>query len=557
MPTSLFEGHPMTVTTSKLFALLTRAEPVWTRRRRMYHPPLFLVLMAAVVAAASVLPPGYLLIRAAGAGSAKVLNILLRPRTIEVFFASAGLALAVTLAAVVIGVLLAWLTVRTDLPGRQVWAVAAALPLTLPSYVGAFTLIAALGPRGMVQGWLEPLGIERLPSIYGFPGALLALTLFSYPYVLLSVRAGLRGLDPSLEEAARSLGRPPLRVFWEITLPHLRPSIFAGGLLVALYTLSDFGAVSLLRFNSFTRAIYLQYSASFDRSVAAVLALLLVALTLVILTAENAARGRASYYRSSAGAHRRPVLVKLGRWTAPALAFCALITALGVGLPLLVIGFWLGRGLLAGESLRLGWDLVANSVAASGLAAGAAVLAAIPVAVLIVRFPGLRSRWLERTTYLSYALPGVVIALSLVFFGANYATFLYQTLAMLVFAYAVRFLPQAVGSARASLLQISPRLEEAARSLGRSPRQVLMSITGPLLRPGLSTGLALVFLTGMKELPATLLLAPTGFHTLATRIWSATEDAFFARAAAPALLLVLVSAAAVWLILAQEEKGAR
>jgi iron(III) transport system permease protein len=179
------------------------------------------------------------------------------------------------------------------------------------------------------------------------------------------------------------------------------------------------------------------------------------------------------------------------------------------------------------------------------------------VAVLIVRFPGLRSRWLERTTYLSYALPGVVIALSLVFFGANYATFLYQTLAMLVFAYAVRFLPQAVGSARASLLQISPRLEEAARSLGRSPRQVLTSITGPLLRPGLSTGLALVFLTGMKELPATLLLAPTGFHTLATRIWSATEDAFFARAAAPALLLVLVSAAAVWLILAQEEKGAR
>ncbi len=545
----------MTVTASKLNTILTRIEPGWTRRHRQSNtPPLFLVIVAILVAGAAVLPPAYLVVRAAGAGVSKVADILLRPRTIEVFFGSAGLALAVGLAAVIIGVALAWLTVRTDLPGRRFWAVVTVLPLTLPSYVGAFTLIAALGPRGMVQDWLEPLGIDRLPSIYGFPGALLALTLFTYPYVLLSVRAGLRGLDPSLEEAARSLGRSPRRVFWEITLPHLRPSIYAGGLLVALYTLSDFGAVSLLRFNSFTRAIYLQYSASFDRSVAEVLALLLVVLTLLILTAESYMRGKARYYRSSAGVRRRARPVKLGRWTIPALIFTGSITLLGVGLPLLVIGFWLIRGLLAGETINLGWDILLNSVTASGLAAGVAVLAAIPVAVLLVRFPGFRSRWLERAVYLGYALPGIVIALALVFFGANYATFLYQTLAMLVFAYMVRFLPQAVGSTRASLLQISPRLEEAARSLGRTPRQVLTSITGPLLRPGLSTGLALVFLTGMKELPATLLLAPTEFYTLATRIWSATEEAFFARAAAPSLLLVLVSAVAVWIILTQEEK---
>jgi iron(III) transport system permease protein len=508
-----------------------------------------------VVAAATLLPLGYLLMRAAGAGFAKVGDILLRPRTLEVFFGSAALALTVTLASMVIGLLLAWLTVRTDLPGRRFWAVATVLPLALPSYVGAFTLIAALGPRGMVQGWLEPVGIERLPSIYGFSGALLALTLFTYPYVLLSVRAGLRGLDPSLEEAARSMGRSPYRVFWEITLPHLRPSIYAGGLLVALYTLSDFGAVSLLRFNSFTRAIYLQYSASFDRSVAAVLALLLVVLTLLILTIEARMRGKARYYRSSSGALRRPARVRLGRWQGPALAFCGLITAVGVVLPLAVIAFWLVRGLLSGEELRLGWEIVVNSISASGLAALVAVLAAIPVAVLSVRFPGRFTRSLERTAYVGYALPGIVLALALVFFGANYATILYQTLAMLVFAYVIRFLPQATGSTRASLLQISPRLEEAARNLGRSPMQVLTSITGPLLKPGLLTGLALVFLTGMKELPATLLLGPTGFNTLATRIWAATEEAFFARAAAPALLLVLVSAISIWIILSQEEKS--
>lgn len=545
----------MTAATTKLNTFLTRVEPTWLRRRGVNRPPLFLLIPATLVAVAAMLPLGYLLMRAAGAGGTKVVDILLRPRTLEIFLGSAGLALSVTLASMVIGVLLAWLTVRTDLPGRRFWAVATVLPLTLPSYVGAFTLIAALGPRGMLQSWLEPLGLERLPSIYGFPGALLALTLFTYPYVLLSVRAGLRGLDPSLEEAARSMGRGPFRVFWEITLPHLRPSIYAGGLLVALYTLSDFGAVSLLRFNAFTRAIYLQYSASFDRSVAAVLALLLVLLTLLILTVEARMRGKARYYRTSSGAVRRPARIKLGGWRAPALVFCTLVTGLGLLLPLAVIGFWLVRGLLVGETLSLDLNLVLNSISASGLAAMAAVVAAIPLAILTVRFPGRASRWLERSAYLGYALPGIVIALSLVFFGANYAPILYQTLALLVFAYVVRFLPQAFGSSRASLLQLSPRLEEAARSMGRTPWQVLASITAPLLKPGLLTGLALVFLTGMKELPATLLLGPTGFHTLATRIWGATEEAFFTRAAAPSLLLVLVSAIAVWILLSQEEKG--
>lgn len=539
----------------KLFTWRAALQAGWASWR-IARPPLFLLLAAILTAVAALLPVGYLLLRAAGAG-AKVGEILLQPRTLQVFVGSAGLALMVTLTAMVIGVLLAWLTVRTDLPGRKFWAVVTVLPLVWPSYVGAFALVAAFGPRGMLQGWLEPLGIDRLPSIYGFPGALLALTLFTYPYVLLSVRVALRGLDPSLEEAARSLGRSPLRLFWEITLPHLRPSILAGGLLVTLYTLSDFGAVSLLRFDSFTRVIYLQYKGSFDRSAAAVLALLLVALTLFILLGEARLRGRARYYRSSAGALRPARLVKLGPWRPLALAFCGFITLIGVVMPLLVIGFWLGRGLLAGEDLKLGFDVVFNSLTASGLAALLAVAAAIPIAVLAVRFPGRPSRWLERSAYVGYALPGIVIALSLVFFGANYAMFFYQTLAMLVFAYVVRFLPQAIGSVRASLLQVSPRLEEVARCLGRTPRQTLTSITVPLLRPGLLTGLALVFLTGMKELQATLLLGPTGFDTLATRIWDATEQVFFAQAAAPALLLVLVSAVSVWLILAQEEKGLR
>jgi iron(III) transport system permease protein len=543
----------MNVTELKATMTIRTISLPWPRWQSS-HPPIFLLITAALVTAGALLPLTYLLVRASEAGATKVFNVLLRARTVEVFLNSAGLAIAVTLTTMGIGLLLAWLTTRTDLPGRKIWGVITVLPLALPSYVGAFTLIAALGPRGMVQSWLEPLGIERLPSIYGFFGAWLALTLFTYPYVLLSVRAGLRGLDPSLQEAARSMGRTPLQVFWEITLPHLRPSLLAGGLLVALYTLSDFGAVSLLRFDSFTRVIYLQYSASFDRSVAAVLSLLLVVLTLSLLTAEGRIRGQANGYRNHSSVRRQPTLVKLGFWRWPALAFCVFIVGLGVVMPVLVIGFWLFRGILAGESLNFGLNIVWNSILAAGLAATVAVLAAIPVAVLAARFPGLTSRWAERSTYLGYALPGIVIALAMVFFGANYAPVLYQTLALLVFAYSIRFLPQAIGSTRSSLLQISPRLEEAARSLGCSPLKTLHNITIPLLRPGLLTALALVFLTGMKELPMTLLLAPTGFQTLATRIWAATEEAFFARAAAPAMLLLLVSTVSVWIILSQEEK---
>lgn len=521
---------------------------------RAQRPPLLLLFASLLVASATMLPLVYLILRATAVDSNRLTAFVLRPRTLQILLNSMGLAFSVTLAAVVIGLLLAWLTTRTDLPGRKIWAMLTVLPLVIPSYVGAFTLVSALSPKGLVQGWLEPLGVERLPSIYGFWGAFLVMTLFTYPYVLLSVRAAFQGLDPSLEEAARGLGRNRWQVFHEITLPHLRPAVAAGGLLVALYTLSDFGAVSMLRFNTFTRAIYLQYTASFDRSVAAIFALQLVILTLVILFLEKRMRGKAKYYRSSSGTVRPMPPIKLGRWRIPALLFCLSIVLLGLVMPLGVISFWLMRGVAAGELVEFQLMTVYNSVLASSLAALIAVAAALPVTILAIRYPSQMSQWLERVTYIGYGLPGVVIALSLVFFGANYATLLYQTLAMLIFAYIVRFLPQAVGSTRASMLQLSPRLEEAAQNLGRTPAQVLTSITIPLVKPGLMMGLALVFLTGMKELPATLMLGPTGYSTLATRIWGATEEAFFARASMPALLLVLVSAVAVWLILSKENR---
>ncbi|HMQ35624.1 MAG TPA: ABC transporter permease subunit, partial [Chloroflexaceae bacterium] len=257
------------------------AFPRSTARRRKPRPWLLVILSAAVVALV-VLPLAYLALRAAGAGP-EAWAALLRPRTLRVLAGSAALALGTAALSTLVALPVAWLTVATDLPLRRFWAVATLLPLAVPSYIAGFAMIAVLGPRGLLQQLLAPLGIERLPPIYGFGGALLALTLCSYPYVLLTVRAALRRCDPAVEEAARSMGDSPLTVCFRVLLPQLRPAIAVGALLVALYSLSDFGAVSLLQFDSFTRAIYVQYRGSFDRSGAALLAILLVGLTVGLL----------------------------------------------------------------------------------------------------------------------------------------------------------------------------------------------------------------------------------------------------------------------------------
>lgn len=521
--------------------------------RRLSRTTLLLWAGAAAVAAAVLLPTVYLLLRALAADAA-VLATLLRPGTWATLARTAWLAVAVTAAATLLAVPLAWLTARTDLPLRRVWATLLPLPLVIPSYVGAYLYASALGPRGLLQQALEgPLNIARLPTIYGFPGALFTLTMLSYPYMLLSVRAALWRMDPAAEEAARSLGYGPWGTFWRVTLPLLRPAIGAGGLLVALYALRDFGAVALMRYDTFTRVIYVQYR-SFDRAGAALYALLLIGLTLLILALEARTRGRARYDQGGVGVTRPPATVALGTWRWPALALCAAVVGLGLVLPAGMLLFWLVRGLRAGEGLGPLWAPTLNALLASGLAAGATVLAALPVAILIVRRPGRLTRLLEGLCYSAFALPGIAVALALVFFGIGLAPFLYQSLAMLVLAYGVLFLPQAVGALRGALLQVHPSLEEAARSLGHGPARVLLRVTAPLIRPGALAGASLVFLTAMKELPATLLLAPTGFKTLATEVWSAVSEAFFARAAAPALLILLLSSAPMAFFVLREER---
>jgi iron(III) transport system permease protein len=524
------------------------------RLPRLFHWWLFLLwAIAALVAAALLLPTAYLAIRAADA-SDDLFQTLLRYRTWATLGRTGALVLCVTAASAAIAVPAAWLTTRTDLPLRRVWAVLTPLPLVIPSYVGAYLFASALGPRGLVQQWLEaPFGVTRLPEIYGFPGALFTLTLLSYPYILLGARAALQRMDPALEEASRSLGHSAWATFWRVTLPHLRPALGAGSLLVALYALRDFGAVSIMRFDTFTRVIYVQYR-SFDRSQAALFALILIGLTLIILGLEARIYGRARYDRDSAGAARPPRYVALGRWRWPALLFCGALVLFSLALPAGVLAYWLIRGLRAGETLSALPLAAWNSLSASSIGAIATVLAALPVAILVVRQPGRITRLIERLTYVAFSLPGIAVALALVFFGINYALPLYQTFPMLMLAYGILFLPQAVGALRTTLLQVHPSLEEVARSLGHSPARVFITITFPLIRPGIIAGAGLVFLTAMKELPATLILAPLGFKTLAIDVWSAVSEAFFARAAAPALLIVLMSSLPMAVFIIREQR---
>jgi iron(III) transport system permease protein len=505
--------------------------------------PLILAGPAVFAVGLVLLPLVYLVLRT-GQGGERAGRVLLRRSTLDLVLDTAALVGGVTAAAIVVGVPLAWLVVRTDLPGRRIIGVAAAVPLVIPSYVAALALLGAFGPKGLLQDLLEgPFGVERIPPIYGYPGALLALTLSTYPYVFLLAAASLRRMDASLEEAARGLGESGFGVFRRVTLPALRPAIGAGGLLVALYALSDFGAVSLMQYDALTRSIFLQYRSLFDRTPAAVLALVLVALTGIVLVLEARSR-RGVYHRTAAGAARPPDQVRLGRWRLPALAFCSAVLGLFLVAPVAVLAYWGARA----ASFDVAWSAGLRSLLASALAAAVAVVLVLPVAVLAQRHGRWWTRLLERLSYAGNALPGIVIALSLVFFAANYARFAYQTLALLVLAYVVRFFPQALAGVSAALRGVSPGVEEAARGLGRGPWSVLVTVTVPLVRPGMLAGAALVFLSAMKELPATLLLRPIGFDTLATEIWKFTSLGSYSRAAPPALLLIVLSAPLVYLL---------
>lgn len=494
------------------------------------------MVIGGLVAAAMALPLAHLALRAAEAGDP--LQVLRASRAGAAVASTLLLGLTVTAAAAVLGIGVGWLVERTDLPGRRLLGAWAGLPLVVPTYVAAVALKDAFGPRGL---------LASVPGVVGFFGAAVSLTLSTFPYVLLLVRAALAGSDPALEEAARSLGDSRRRVLWRVVLPQLRAPVAAGSLLVFLYVLSDFGAVTILRYETITLRIFAEYRTSFERAPAALLGLVLVLLTIAAIAAERRLRGRATAARVTAGS-RPPTRRPLGRWRWPAAFGVFAVGAVGVGVP---VGVLLYRTFIAASRNSQNDILVRASVTSIGLAAAAAVVAvavAVPVATLAVRFRSRFAGAVETLSAAGYALPGLVIALALVFFAANYLPGLYQTVGLVVVAYVIRFFPEALGAVRSGLVAVDPAVEDAARSLGDGRLSVVRRVTVPLIRRSLVGGGLLVFLTSMKELPATLLLRPAGVDTLATRVWTGAAEGRYAQAAPAALTLVVLSGIALALL---------
>jgi iron(III) transport system permease protein len=508
------------------------------------------VAAGLVVAGAAILPLIYLIIRAAGA-EGDVLAFLTRPRTLGALGGSLALAASVGLGTIMIGIPVAWLTTRTDLPGRRAWAVVTVIPLALPSYLVGFAFLGAFGPRGALQGLLAPLGVDRLPSATGLPAAVVVLSLVTFPYVSLATRSALLRLDPAVEESARLLGDTQVATFRRVIMPAVMPAIGAGALLAMLYALADFGAVSMLQTDSLSRAIYLQLGASFDRALAAVLALVLVILVMALVLVESRLRRRAAAWGSSAR-RRRATIVPLGRWRWPAVIGLAILTVLSLGVPVATVAWWLVRGVTQGDPVTFMPAVTVDTVLVGTLAAAFAIVLAVPVSLLAGRYRSRFGEAVNATVLTGYAMPGIVVALAMIFLATRAVPALYQTLALLVMVYAVRFAAQTVGSLRASISSAPARMEEVGRTLGDGPLRAFSRLTVPYLRPTLVAGAALVFLTVIKELPLALLLSPIGFRTLATEVWDAASAGFYARAAAPAALLLAVSLASMGILIRAE-----
>jgi iron(III) transport system permease protein len=489
-----------------------------------------MTLAAVAVAILAVLPLDLLVVQAVSAGWTRVGQLLFRPLVGTLLLNTALITATATVAASVLGVAVAWCIERTDLPGRRIWGVLAGLPITVPAFVTSYS-------------W-----VSLTPVVQDYGGALLIVTLAYYPLVYLPVAAVLRGMDPALEESARSLGLGPGRTFLRVVLPHTRPALLGGALVVAVHLLAEFGAFSMLRFRTFTTAIYDEYRLSFDGPGASMLATVLVSLCIVLLLLELQLRGKAHYARIGPGTVRPVHRIKLGRAAPGVVVGLMALIGSALGLPLATLGYWLLRG--GSAALQLG-PLISAAATSLAFALGAAVLTillALPVAVLAVRYPGRLATVIERSTYLTYALPGITVALALVVLSVRYLRPIYQTAPPLLAAYAILFLPLALVAVRAALTHSPPAVEEVARSLGCGQWATLTRVTLPLIAPGLGTGAALVFLFTMTELPATLLLAPIGTETLATHVWASVRSLAFGAAAPYAALMIALSALPTYLL---------
>lgn len=483
------------------------------------------------------MPLGFVITYTVIIGPGEAWDLLWRPRIGELLVNTFRLMVSVVALSVVIGVGAAWLIERSSVRWRGAWHTLLVAPLAVPAFVNSY-------------GW-----VSLTTSVQNYWGATMIVTLSYYPLVYLPTVATLRGLDPALEETAMSLGNSRWGAFRRVVLPQLRPAVLGGALLVGLHLLAEYGAVQMLRFPTFTTAIYDQYKSAFNGPAANMIAGVLVLACVLLLTLELRLRGHRHYARVSHGVARVPNRLSLGRASVPVHLGLAGLVALAIGVPTYSLVHWLRVG--SSTSFPVD-ELGAATFSTLGLAAVAAVvtvLFALPAAWLVVRHRSWIATLLERSTFIANALPGIVVALALVTVSIRVAQPIYQTAALLVLTYAIMFLPRAMVGTRAALEQAPPMLDDVSNSLGVSSVGTLRRVTLPLIAPGLGASAALVFLAVSTELTATLMLAPIETTTLATGFWSAAYDASYGEAAPYALLLVLISIPATALLVRQSRSG--
>ncbi|MGY4652148.1 ABC transporter permease [Mycobacterium sp. URHB0021] len=492
----------------------------------------------AILVAATCIPLGYMLWGAVSVGWTRAYDLVVRPRVAELLVNTVALVVVTVPLCVGIGVAVAFLVERTDLPGRTLWRPLFVAPLAIPAFVNSYAWVGVI------------------PSLNGLLAGVLVTTLSYFPFMYLPVAATLRRLDPAVEESARALGSDSVGVFFRVVLPQLRLAILGGGLLIAVHLLAEFGAFAMVRFDTFTVAIFQQFQVTFDGAAGSMLAGVLVLLCLVLLVAEALARGRIRYARLGSGAPRVATPIRLGRIALPAQVALAGLTVLALGVPVWTILRWLWIGGARVWAL----DDMANALGQTiGLASAAAVLTTIlafPVAWVAVRSSGVLARAVEGANYITSSLPGIVTALALVTVTIHFARPLYQSVVLIVVAYVLLFMPRALVNVRAGLAQVPPGLEEASRSLGSSPSATFFRVTLRLTAPAAAAGASLVFVAVATELTATLLLAPTGTRTLSMLFWSFSSEIDYASAAPYALMLVVLAIPLTLVLFRQSTKVA-
>lgn len=513
-------------------------EPVPARSAgRLLGPmPRRLLLVCVLVVIVVVLPVAITIVQGLQGGVSAAVKAIDASSARNLLLHSVLVALVAAPLAGLIGVTGAWFIERTYIPGRKVWTLLAVAPLTMPLFVTSYAW-ASIG--NLLQGFLGAAGIIA----------------FSYsPIVFLLVAVALRGMDPALEETARSLGLNARQTFFRVILPQLRPALLGGMLLVVLDTLVEFDAFVALKYQTFTVHIYAQYELSFSASGAAALSFFSILLCVVLLFAESRLRGGANYTRVSQGVRRPLTRYRLGRATGLVLVWFVVGAVIGVGVPVGTLVYWFTQSSqagLAGASANIHylWPATLTSI---GLGVSAALLAlsfALPVAFLVVRHKGGVSTFLERATYLSFALPDLVAAIALAYAASHYAPRLYGSLVLLVLAEAMLFVPFAIVAIRATLGQIEPALEDSARSLGVGPLRAFARVTMPLARPGMAAAGVLVFAFVLGDLGTAQVLLPPNLYTLGTEFQANASTVAFAAAAPFAAVLVALSMLAAYVLM--------